>query len=256
MNLFGTGLLWGTPLTDNTGANIAAPTPYLFGTLQDVELDIKFELKKLHGQNAFPVAVGRGKGTISGKAKFASIYAGMFEAFVGGQGMVNGQIAAVYDTTGAVIPATPFEITVSPPGGGAFDADLGVINATNGRPMMRVNSGPATTQYAVDPVTGKYTFASADAGKTMYINYRYTRTVVGSSNRRGTVTNQPMGYTPSFRTDLFVPYAGNSLVLTMAKCASDGLKLSFKNDDFSIPEFGFDAFADNSGKVFDWSFSE
>ena len=69
MYLFGPGLLWGTPLTDASGAAIAVPTPLLFGTLQNTEFDFKFEIKQLHGQNQFAVAVGRGKASVNGSRK-------------------------------------------------------------------------------------------------------------------------------------------------------------------------------------------
>jgi hypothetical protein len=51
---FGAGALWGTPLTDYAGNAIANPTPILFGTLQDVSMDISFDVKELHGENQFP----------------------------------------------------------------------------------------------------------------------------------------------------------------------------------------------------------
>ena len=254
MELFGSGLLWATPLSDAAGSAVAAPTPYLFGTLQDVDIDIKFELKKLHGQNQFPVAVGRGKGSVTCKAKAASIFGGMLDGVVFGQGGTNGLLSVNYDTAGAAIPATPFTITVAPPGGATFDADLGVFDAATGRPMLRVASAPIARQYSVNTTTGAYLFAAADTGKTVYINYRYATT--NAVARRGSVVNRPMGAAPSFRCDLYVPFEGEQLVLTLFKCVSDGLKLSTKNDDFVIPEFGFEAVADVAGKVFDWATAE
>ena len=63
---FGSGFLYGIP----SGAN---PTPQLFGTLQEVMLDVSYSTKKLHGQLQFPVAIGRGMASMTGKAKAASI---------------------------------------------------------------------------------------------------------------------------------------------------------------------------------------
>lgn len=64
---FGSGTIWFTPISGNEAAN---PTPIQVGTLQDVSLDIQFDLKMLYGMNQFPESVARGKGKISGKAKF------------------------------------------------------------------------------------------------------------------------------------------------------------------------------------------
>ena len=66
MFLFGSGSLWITPTGGNLPAN---PTPIEVGTLQDVSLDISFDLKQLYGQNQFPESIARGKGKITGKAR-------------------------------------------------------------------------------------------------------------------------------------------------------------------------------------------
>lgn len=252
MELFGSGLMWGTPLTNSAGAAVANPTPLLFGTMQDAEVEISGELKMLYGQNQFPVAVGRGKGAIKGKAKYATIFGGHFETLVFGQAGSAGITSMVYDTTGAAIPSTPFQITPTVPSSGTWAADLGVINASTGRPMTRVASAPATGQYSV--AAGVYTFAAADTGVVVYINYRYTAT--STVARKGTVVNQPMGYAPTFRCDLYVPFNGEQLVFTFRNCIADGLKLGFKNDDFGIPEMNFQGFADSGGNIFDWATAE
>ncbi len=245
MFMFGSGILWGTPLADASGAAIANPTPLIFGTLQDTDLDFKFELKQLHGQNQFAVAVGRGKGSVTGKAKLADIRAGFLETLVFGSAGASGLTSMVYDTTGAAIPTSPFTITPTVPGGGTWNADLGVIDATTGRAMTRVASAPATGQYSV--ATGVYTFAAADTGKTVYINYRYQAT--STVARRITLNNLPMGYAPTFRADFYGPYLGKSVVLTLNNCISDGFKMTSKNDDFTVPEMGFQAFADAGGVI-------
>jgi hypothetical protein len=252
MFLFGSGLLWGTPLTDANGAAIASPTPIIFGTLQDTEIDIKFELKQMHGGNQFAVAVGRGKGQVNGKCKLADIRAGFFETIVFGQAGSAGLNSAVFDTVGAAVPASPFQVTVTPPSTGTWAADLGVIDSTTGRQLVRVASAPAAGQYTV--AAGVYTFAAADTARVMYINYRYTAT--STVARRIGINNLPMGYAPTFRADFYGPYQGKSAVLTLNNCISEGIKIAAKNDDFAVPEMGFQAFADVSGQVGVLSISE
>jgi hypothetical protein len=242
MFMFGSGILWGTPLTDATGAAIAQPTPLIFGTLQDSEIDIKFELKQLHGQNQFAVAVGRGKGQITGKAKLGDIRAAFLETLIFGVSGSNGIVGAVYDTVGAAAAAS---VVVTPPSSGTWAADLGVINSVTGREMKRVASAPTTGQYSV--TAGTYTFAAADVGVVMYINYRYTAT--STTARQMNITNLPMGYAPSARIDFYGPYQGKSAVLTLNNCISDGFKLGSKNDDFTVPEMGFTAFANQAGII-------
>ena len=253
MYSFGAGLLWGTPKLDSVGATIANPTPLLFGTLQDVSLDISRELKMLHGQNQFPVAVGAGKGKISGKAKVANIFAQFWNTVFFGQTLSSGLVGINYETAGTLIPTTPFQVTIAPPNSGTFTDDLGVIDA-NGKPMARVPSGATTGQYSVNTTTGVYTFATADVGLRVYINYKYTATVTGAQKQ--TVVNQPMGYAPVFKVDLLMAYQGKQLTVSLPNAIGGKMGLATKLDDFMVPEFEFEAFADGAGNVLTMSMSE
>lgn len=254
MYSFGAGLLWGTPKQDATGATISNPTPLLFGTLQDVSLDIARELKMLHGQLQFPVAVGAGKGKVSGKAKVANIYGLFWNTVFFGQTLATGLQGVNYDTAGTTVPASPYQVTPTVPSSGTFLADLGVVNGVTGAPMTRVASAPATGQYSVNTGTGQYTFAAADTGKVMYINFSYTAAVTGAN--KIAVTNLPMGYAPTFKVDLLMQYQGKQLVVSLPNAIGGKLGLSTKLDDFMVPEFDFEAFADSSGNVMTLSMSE
>jgi hypothetical protein len=237
--------MWATPQTDALGAAVANPTPLIFGTLQDTELDFKFELKQLHGQNQFAVAVGRGKGSVNGKAKLADIRAGFLSTIVFGVAPTAGITSMVYDTVGSAIPTTPFTVTVTPPSSGTWAADLGVIDSTTGREMKRVASAPTSGQYSV--ASGVYTFAAADVAKIVYISYRYTAT--STTAQRIQLNNMPMGYAPTFTVDFYGPFQGKSCVLTLNSCIAEGFKMGSKNDDFTVPECGFQAFANQAGII-------
>lgn len=249
---FGAGLLWGTPLTDAAGNAISNPTPLQFGTLQDVSLDVSFDVKELFGQLQFAVAVGRGKGKITGKAKYAQIDALAWNSIMFGQTLNTGLIGDYYDTTGSNIPATPGPYTITPtiPGSGTWTRDLGVRNAS-GLPMKRVASAPATGEYSVS--TGVYTFASADQGLKVFISFQYTNAANGYNS---TVQNVIMGYAPSFRVDLALPYSGKQLTLSLPNAISTKLTVATKLDDFTIPEFDFSGFADSAGNVLTYSMSD
>ena len=66
---FGSGAIWGER-TDVIGSGIG---PRQFGVLQDIQIDFDWSNKELYGQLQFPVAIARGQGKITGKAKFAQI---------------------------------------------------------------------------------------------------------------------------------------------------------------------------------------
>lgn len=248
---FGAGALWATQLSDASGAAIANPSPVLFGVLQEVSVDISADVKELYGQNQFPEAVGRGKAKVSGKAKNARINGLLLNAVFFGQTMSSGIVATFYDTTGSVIPATPFQITIAPPSSGTFGRDLGVRDA-NGNPMTRVASAPATGQYSLSGAI--YTFAAADVALTVFISYSYTATSTVAKN--SIVSNVQMGNAPTFRCDLGVGFSGKQTALSLYSCVATKLALATKLDDFTVPEFDFSAFADASGRVLQWGVSE
>lgn len=242
--LFGSGAMFGIPTADASGTAITNPTPQQFGVLQDVSLDISFETKTLHGQGQFPVAVGRGKGKISGKAKAAQVNGSLYNSLFFGQTLTNGIIAAVNDAVGATIPATPFQITPTIPASGTWSRDLGVRDG-NGIPMTRVASAPTAGQYSV--TAGVYLFAAADTGKLVFINYEYTAT--STTAKSLTVKNLLMGYAPTFSLALALPFNGKNFYLRLPCVVSSKLSFAAKNDDFNVPEIDLEAFADTNGDV-------
>jgi hypothetical protein len=245
---FGAGALWGTPLTDAFGNALSNPTPVLFGVLQSVSVDISGDIKELSGQNQFPVAVGRGKGKIGLKASFAQLNGSIINSLFFGQAMTSGLVSDNYDTLGTTVATS---VTPTVPGSGTWAADLGVRDA-NGVPMIHVASGPTTGQYAVS--AGVYTFASADVGKTVFIDYQYTAT--STAAKKSTVLNVPMGYAPTFRADLFNGYNNKALTLSLFSCVASKLTLATKQDDFMMPDFEASAFADSTGRVLQWGTAE
>lgn len=248
---FGAGTMYVTPLQDSSGTAISNPTPMKLMELQEGSFDFGAESKKLYGQNSFPAAVGIAKRNIGVKVKNARILAKAWNALFFGQTVTAGIIGVRTDTTGAAIPTTPYQITPTVPSSGTWQADLGVLNAS-GTPMTRVASAPATGQYSVS--AGVYTFAAADTGLTVYINFRYTATSTTASKQA--VSNQPMGYAPLFSCDLSVIYQGKETYFGLPACMASKMGIAFKNDDFMVPEFEFEAMDNGTGNVMNWSTSE
>jgi hypothetical protein len=251
MYSFGAGSLFGTPLTDASGAAITNGTPVQFGTLQDISLDVSFDVKELYGSLQFPVAVGRGKGKITGKAKQAQINGSMWNELFFGQTLNSGGISDYIDTIGAAIPATPFTITPTYPNSGVWSVDLGVKDA-NGIAMTKVASAPATGQYSV--TAGAYLFAAADTGLKVFISAQYTYTSTSAVNQ--SVSNVIMGQAPTFQAEFYSTYGGKSIIVTLPNCIGTKLSMATKLDDFLIPEFDFSAFASANGTAMKWALSD
>ena len=243
--VFGTGTLWGTATQDAQGNTIAVPTPLKFGELQDINADFSRDLKMLYGQNAMPVAVAGGKMKFDFKAKFARMSGRVFNDLYFGQSMAGGSLAAVYnDATGAAIPASPFQLTVTPPSAGTYTRDLGVINA-NGVGMQRVAAAPATGQYS--QAGAVYTFAAADVGLQVFVSYAYTAAAAGA--QKISLANLQMGATPVFGIDLAISYQGKQHNWRFPNCVSSKLTIDPKQDDFAQVGFDFSAFCDATGNI-------
>jgi hypothetical protein len=237
---FGSGALWGER-TDLTGSGIG---PRQFGVLQDIQIDFDWTDKELYGQVQFPVAIARGQGKISGKAKFAQILGLLYSDIFFGTTAATGQFA-VSELEAAVVPATtPFTVTVA--NAASYNDDLGVVYAANGRRFNRVASPSAAGQYSVNFATGIYTFAAADANAGVLISYTYN---TAASGNKLTLTNQLMGTTPTFKATFYTTYNGEGTALRLNACTANKLSFPTKIDDWTISELDFMAFADASGTI-------
>lgn len=246
---FGSGTLWGFPVGGNTATN---PTPSKFGTLQDVSLDISGDVKQLYGQKQFPEAVARGKCKISGKAKFAAINGKMMNDLFFGQTMGTGTIKVSLDEIKSV---TAGSATVA--NAAQFKQDWGVRYVATGLPLTRVSAGPAVGQYSVS--AGVYTFNTGDNGSNnVIISYTYTAAASGAQMN---ITNQLMGFAPTIQVFLEQTYndtasAPNQFGVLLYSVVASKLSLATKQEDFIIPEFDFEAFANAAGQVIDFYSSE
>lgn len=250
---FGTGNLYGIATSDFAGNLLANPTPLRFSQLQEVSVDFSFDEKMLYGGGQFPIGIGRGNGKIAITAKTATVSADAYGALFFGQTPAAGIKALSEDNIAPIPAATPWQITAAPPATGTFVADLGVIDVATGNPLTKVASTPTAGQYSCTS-GGVYTFASADTGKPISYNYEYSAT--STTARYLALTNKRMGYMPFFSANLQTQYAGAALTLKLNKCASNKFSIPTKNDDFSVPDFDFSAFADAAGNIGYLSFSQ
>jgi hypothetical protein len=237
---FGSGALWGER-TDLTGSGIG---PRQFGVLQDIQIDFDWTDKELYGQVQFPIAIARGQGKISGKAKFAQILGLLYSDIFFGTTTATGQFA-VSELEAAIVPAVP-EFTVGVINASSFNDDLGVTYSNNGRRFNRVTTPTAAGQYSVNFSTGIYTFAAADANAGVLISYAYN---IQSNGNLLTLTNQLMGTTPTFKATFYTNYNGEGTALRLNACTANKLSLPTKIDDWTINELDFMAFADASGTI-------
>lgn len=241
--VFGSGTLYAVDSDSNS-------TPVKFGGLQEASVDFSFSNKELYGQNQFPLTVARGTGKISGKAKNASVSGELFNRLFFGGTLATGQLLVAEDEA-AVVPASPGPYTVTVANSVNFSQDLGVIDASIGQPLTKVDSTPAAGQYSV--AAGVYTFAAGDAGKQLKVSYSHNS---ASTGKQLTITNKLQGQAPTFKVILSERYNGKALTLELNACVSSKLSMPTKSEDFMVPEFEFSACADAAGNIGTLSLAE
>lgn len=201
------------------------------------------------------VTVNTGTSTVKATAVVTTVSAGVV---TGLQVVSSGNYSVAPSAAGATTGGTGTGLTVNcttttsgfvvyAPGPSTFATDLGVVNVGTGLPLTRVASAPASGQYTVT-AGGIYAFAAADQGQAVLASFEYSAAST-TGPKYVNITNQLMGYAPTFKAALDLSYLGKSMTLMLNNCISSKFSLPFKNDDFAIPEFDFAAFADASGNI-------
>lgn len=231
--LFGSGVLFGRNTT-------AASTPVRFGGLQDVAIDLSFTTKELYGQYQFPLAIGRGTGKVTGKAKYAQFNAQAFnDLFFGSGSVATGEVVTVLSDakTVAACAASSGKTNIT---------DLGVTLASDGSIYGKTAATPVGLQYACNETTGNYTFNTSQNNAAVLISYAWSD---ASNGKKITITNQLIGVAPTFMGVFTGQFNSKAITMVLNACVSNKLTIATKLEDFSIPEFDFAAFADASNAI-------
>lgn len=234
--VFGTGQLFIAPQDGGAALKV--------GALQDVSVDISGDIKMLYGQYQFPLDVARGKTKLEGKFSSGNIDVGAYNNIFFGQTVASGQKTQVINEVAAIPASTPFTVTAA--NGATFFMDLGVYFDSTGLPLKQVASAPATGEYEVNPLTGVYTFAAADEGKSVLLNYFFTNADAGGTLD---INNLLMGTTPKFRLVASQTYEDQVFTICLYSVVSDKLSLPLKQDDYVISDISFSAQADAANRV-------
>ena len=232
---FGSGNAFAVPLS-----GITDTTPIQFGTLQDISVDFDFTMKDLMGQFQFPVASARASGKITGKAKLATFSARALNLIFGSSVTTGSQINTQVAEAGAVTSAT-----YTAANSATFLTDLGVYYASTGKAFTKVTSSPTVGQYSVSG-SGVYTFNTTDTGSAILVSYTYT---LSTSGNEIVISNQLSGQQPVTSLVLSEGYNSQLMTLKLNSVIYTKLSLDFKNDDFTVPELDFSAFADAANNI-------
>lgn len=244
MYFFGSGVMTVTP----SGSN---QTPVNVGLLQEGSIDVAQTTKALYGQYRDPLAIGAGTRKWTGKAKVARISGRALNAILLGGTLATGYTNTAVAEAGTVPGSSSYTVTVT--NSATWLQDQGVVYTTTGLPLVRVASGPTVGQYSVS--SGVYTFASADANAKVLISYNYT---VSGNGQSIVVPQTLIGPTTTFGVNMSGVDPTNSAVWTgrLYNCVASKFALSSKLEDFTMPEFDFEAYANAAGSVGDFNFPD
>jgi len=131
---------------------------------------------------------------------------------------------------------------------GAFLQNQGVFDVTTGMSLQCVSGVPTTGQYAVDPTTGTYTFASADQGHVISFRYTYTST----SGLTYSLLNSLMGANTKFQLHAYNTYDGANSGWKLYATMFPKLGIAYKPGDYAETDLDFTACADSAGRVIDF----
>ena len=244
--IFGIGALWGTR------SDVASVGPDQFAVLQDNTVDFSFEVKELYSQLGFPIDIARGKGKVTGKAKVARVFAALYADIFFGATVAAGEDNVSQNETYTLAGGT---LTVTYHTG--YVADLGIYYLTGAQSRFSLTTGvPGTLGAYSTGTNGIYTFYTGDVGATIGVSYVYT----DASGKTITITNNFMGYTPTFIGTFYQQRAtqGSSgqLTLRLNECVSSRLSLPSRIDDYAIQDFDWQAFSGASNNIGTISTSE
>ncbi len=254
---FGPGILIVTR-TDTT-----VPVAINVGFAQELTLDFAGNTKPLFGQKQFPLVVARGTIKATGKWK-AAVLSGIAwnTAFFGMTSISTSSalnVAWNIDST-----FTPGTTTIQVGSSVSFDTDLGVKYSSNGLPLQRVATGSESSgKYSVMATAtagpGAYNFSTVDQSAGFTIKVTYTSFTLSGAGQALQVTNQLIGVTPTFQLDYYTSLSqptAKPFVVRVYQCVAAKMMVAPKLEDFIMPEFDFDFFADNSDRVINWGFPE
>jgi hypothetical protein len=245
MFVFGSGALIGTPTTG---------TPINFGLVQEVSLKIATTTKPLYGEYNFPVAIGQGTRKLTGTAKLAKLSGYAIGQLYFGVTPTVGATPTQFGEAASVPASSPY--TYQAAKHATFVADQGVVYAATGLPLKQVASGPTVGQYSVAPSTGTYTFAAADEGAAVLVCYTYTV----ATGAESIAVNTALIGAPSmvFAANLFANDAvsGAQFSVYLYNCIAANLSFGTKLEDFVMPDFEFEAYANAAGQVMLMNFGD
>lgn len=239
--------------------------PVELGVVQSASLELKVDLKDLRGPFRYPVQVADGKGTAQGKINFALFWPETLTSLLSGTSS-TGAPQAIVGEAHTIPSSSTYTVTLGQPTLLVAGSEIVTVIDATGNPVYynRVaasseasssTAGQAQGAYSINNSTGVLTFASADAGLSIMVNYLYTPASGVNSN---TIALKQIGMNTAttFKLRLMGTSARNGytnqsqqFIVELNSCLLPSLKMDFKLDDWTYLDLDFQAFIDAFGNL-------
>lgn len=216
------------------GSAIATPRDLL--TMQETSFDFKGDIKKLMGEGQYAVDAAVGTTEISMKCKNGQLNPTTFaDVYFGKTIAQNGELYVKAE------PITVAAGSATLAAGALAAQDLGVYNSVTGIQYTRVASAPAAGQY-VWGASGVLTFNTSENAQVLLASYIKTDTTTMQSF---STTNDLAGTTVTLEAFFHKKFRdGRQFNMHFFNVIIPNLNFAYKLNDYSMPEFTMEAFAD------------
>jgi hypothetical protein len=233
---FGTGRLFALPPGGNR-------IPY--GKMADISVDIKVDLKEIYGEGGFPIAVADAHRSIDVTGKHYTLSLDTIATDLGLVAPVASTTAISYDEVGTIVTHA-YQLSQH----ATYVVGTAIVYVGAIRYKI-VTAGSEVAGSACSITSGTVTFSASDTATTCSVTYAYTDASGTSITLLNNFQNSATPYQLVCSKRDISPIDGSvgQLIATFNAARAGGIKLDWKEGDWTTYERTFKCYADVNGIV-------
>jgi len=154
-------------------------------------------------------------------------------------------LTTVSDESHSLVNTAPYQIATTYASAWVLDTGVKINNVA----AQRIYGGsPTAGQYLVQS-NGVYTFSAADAANTYTVKISYKYAAGAGTGKNLVISNQLLGTTPVFQATFTSTFLNKRVTFVFPNCVGSKLAMATKLEDYVIPEYDFQVFANSAGTI-------